>query len=64
MISKIEKLEIPGAYKIILNEHLDSRGSFIKIFNSNIFKENSLNSVWREDYFSISKKHTYFSVLV
>ena len=57
MISKIEKLEIPGVYKIILNEHLDSRGSFIKIFNSNIFKENSLNSVWSEDYFSISKKH-------
>ena len=57
MISNIEKLEIPGAYKIILKEHLDIRGGFIKTFNSEVFEENSLNSVWSESYFSISKKN-------
>ena len=41
MISKIEKLKISGAYKIILNKYEDSRGSFTKNFNSKIFKEYS-----------------------
>ena len=36
MILEIEKLKIPGAFKIILNEHSDSRGSFVKTFNSKI----------------------------
>jgi dTDP-4-dehydrorhamnose 3,5-epimerase len=57
MILEIEKLKIPGAFKIILNEHSDSRGSFVKTFNSKIFTENSLNSEWPESYFSVSKKH-------
>ena len=57
MINKIKELEIPGAYKITLNEHLDSRGAFVKVFNSNIFNEYSLNTSWNEDYFSTSKKN-------
>jgi len=57
MIKKIEKLKIPGVYKILLNKHEDPRGGFIKTFNSKIFKENSINSEWAESYYSISKKN-------
>ncbi|QZT36141.1 dTDP-4-dehydrorhamnose 3,5-epimerase [Halosquirtibacter xylanolyticus] len=55
---KIINTTLEGVY-IIENFHaLDSRGEFVKTFNSKTFEENNLNTVWNESYFSISKKDT------
>ena len=46
---------------LLLIENLkidDNRGSFNKIFNFNFFKENNLNTVFKEQYYSISRKNT------
>ena len=34
----------------------DERGSFVKSFHSEIFKELGLPTVWREDFYTRSKK--------
>ena len=54
---KIERTEIEGVFIIDNFNATDERGSFIKTFNSNTFKENGLDFKIRESYYSVSKKN-------
>jgi len=47
---------IPGCFEIIPSIRRDSRGMFIKIFHKPEFKKLGLNTDFREDYYSVSKK--------
>jgi dTDP-4-dehydrorhamnose 3,5-epimerase/CDP-3, 6-dideoxy-D-glycero-D-glycero-4-hexulose-5-epimerase len=53
---KIEDTFIEGLKIIRLNRFSDNRGSFIKVFNSNFFRENNLDTNLNESYFSVSRK--------
>ena len=57
MIEQINELKIPGCFKIKLKSTVDNRGKFKKIFNNEYFKKYSLNTIWQEDFFSISNKN-------
>lgn len=52
----IQDTFISGLKLIHLNEFKDERGSFIKVFNEQIFKENGLETNFKESYYSISAK--------
>ena len=53
----IKKLTpIPGCFEIIPKIRKDSRGMFIKIFHAPEFKELGLTAVFREEYYSVSRK--------
>ena len=54
---KIENTPFYGLKLIHLNTFVDTRGSFIKVFNESFFKENNLVTDLKESYFSISNKH-------
>jgi dTDP-4-dehydrorhamnose 3,5-epimerase/CDP-3, 6-dideoxy-D-glycero-D-glycero-4-hexulose-5-epimerase len=54
---KIERTEIEGVFIIDNFNATDGRGSFIKTFNSNTFKDNRLDFEIRESYYSVSKKN-------
>ena len=53
----IENTLIEGLKIIHLNRFSDNRGSFIKVFNYDFFKENNLDTNLNESYFSISHKN-------
>ncbi len=53
---KIKKTKIPGCYEILLNVHRDRRGLFVKMFNHSFFRKNKLETNFKEEYYSISKK--------
>ena len=52
----IEKTELEGVYIIDNFVAKDERGTFVKTFNQQGFKDNGLDFEIRESYFSISKK--------
>ncbi len=52
----IEKTDIEGLFVLQPKMIIDERGIFIKTFNSDLFFENNLQTVWNEEYYSISKK--------
>lgn len=54
---EIKKTEIPGCYEIMLNSFSDIRGDFTKTFHEGRFKELGLETDWKEEYFSTSKKN-------
>ena len=54
---RIEDTFISGLKLIHLNEFKDQRGSFIKVFNEDFFKDNGLVTDFKESYFSISAKN-------
>lgn len=54
---EIEKTFIEGLKLIYLNDFKDNRGSFIKVFNQDFFRENGLETEFKESYYSISAKH-------
>jgi dTDP-4-dehydrorhamnose 3,5-epimerase len=56
MIEKINKTKIDGYYEIILKKFIDSRGSFVKIFNHSSFKKYGLDTNFVEQYYSCSKQ--------
>jgi dTDP-4-dehydrorhamnose 3,5-epimerase len=53
----IAPMNIDGVYELIPNVFEDERGSFIKVFNDDLYKKNNLNFNLREQYFSFSKKN-------
>ena len=53
---RIEETFIPGLKLIHLKKFTDSRGCFLKVFNAEFFKENDLESNFKESYYSISQK--------
>jgi dTDP-4-dehydrorhamnose 3,5-epimerase/CDP-3, 6-dideoxy-D-glycero-D-glycero-4-hexulose-5-epimerase len=52
----IEDTFIDGLKIIRPNRFQDLRGSFVKVFNANIFAENGLANGFKESYFSVSAK--------
>jgi dTDP-4-dehydrorhamnose 3,5-epimerase/CDP-3, 6-dideoxy-D-glycero-D-glycero-4-hexulose-5-epimerase len=54
---EIEETFIPGLKLIHLKEFKDNRGSFIKVFNHDLFAENGLETNFKESYYSISAKN-------
>ena len=54
---KIINSEIPGCYEILNTIHNDSRGTFVKTFHSPTFKKFGLNTLFEEEYYSISFKN-------
>jgi len=54
---EIENTFISGLKIIHLKEFKDVRGSFIKIFNDDFFRVNSLETNFKESYYSISSKN-------
>ncbi|MDN4620959.1 dTDP-4-dehydrorhamnose 3,5-epimerase [Paenibacillus sp. PsM32] len=48
---------IPGCHEIAPKIVNDIRGSFVKTFHENWFKDNNLESSFKEQYFSVSKKN-------
>ncbi|MCG2724823.1 MAG: dTDP-4-dehydrorhamnose 3,5-epimerase [Elusimicrobia bacterium] len=52
----IKETKIQGCFEISPIKHKDSRGSFIKVFNSEIFTAHGFDTDFKENYFSISQK--------
>ena len=55
----IKKTSINECYEIIPNIFKDERGSFVKTFNKDIFIENKLETDFKEEYYSVSKKNVF-----
>lgn len=53
---KIQSTPIKGLFILEIINFKDNRGSFQKLFNSDFFKEHSLDTDFEEFYFSVSKK--------
>jgi len=54
---KIEEAYIEGLKIIHLDKFSDNRGSFLKVFNFEFFKENCFRTDFKESYFSVSNKN-------
>lgn len=52
----ILETKIIGCFEILLNDISDKRGSFLKTYHIDSFKEHNLETNWAEEYFSISHK--------
>lgn len=51
---RIDETPLPGCFLISLTEQKDKRGSFVKIFHAETFGENGLETIFPEEYYSIS----------
>ncbi len=49
---------IPGCYEILPRIMSDERGSFVKVFNKDIFEKLNLATNFLEEFYTISKKNT------
>jgi dTDP-4-dehydrorhamnose 3,5-epimerase/CDP-3, 6-dideoxy-D-glycero-D-glycero-4-hexulose-5-epimerase len=54
---KVEGTSIDGVKLIHLNQFTDLRGSFVKVYNEDLFKEMGLQTGFKESYFSVSQKN-------
>jgi dTDP-4-dehydrorhamnose 3,5-epimerase len=54
---KVLKTNLEGLFLIQSNVFKDQRGIFVKTFHKESFEENGLETVFRESFFSISKKN-------
>jgi dTDP-4-dehydrorhamnose 3,5-epimerase/CDP-3, 6-dideoxy-D-glycero-D-glycero-4-hexulose-5-epimerase len=54
---KIENTNISGLKIIHLDKITDTRGFFLKTFNQDFFKEQGLDFILKESYFTISQKN-------
>ena len=52
----VQETEIPGCFEIIPNILKDGRGCFIKTFHQQLFEQHGLETDWREEYYSTSRK--------
>lgn len=53
---KIVATAIPGCYQIVTDIRRDERGSFVKVFHEDIFREHGLATDFREEYYSTSRR--------
>lgn len=56
MQMKLVRTSIPGCVELLPDIRRDARGLFIKIFHSAVFKKLGLETDFREEYYSVSKK--------
>ena len=54
---EIKKTLLEGCFEVKPITFLDQRGTFTKIFHKKEFKRLGLNSDWKEDYYTYSKKY-------
>jgi len=52
----IRQTKIPGCFELLPKLFKDERGSFVKTFHENVFKENGLETHFSEEYYSFSHK--------
>lgn len=52
----IKETGIPGCVEIIPAVFTDERGSFVKTFHRDLFLQQGLETEWREEYYSVSRK--------
>jgi len=50
------ELPLTGCFEIIPNLFRDERGSFVKTFHCEMFRGQGLETEWREEYYSLSRK--------
>ena len=50
---KIIPTAIPGCYQIITDIRRDERGSFVKVFHEEVFRENGLATDYAEEFYTI-----------
>lgn len=55
-IQKFNSSFIGGVYEIVPEIFRDKRGEFTKIFHTEFFEQNNLNTHWKEQYYSLSTK--------
>lgn len=53
---EFRSLSLPGYFEIQPRIFKDQRGSFIKTFHRDLFRERGLNIDWVEEYYSVSQK--------
>lgn len=53
----IEETFINGLKIIHVENHMDERGLFLKVFNSEVFQQYGLETEFKESYFSVSSKN-------
>lgn len=53
---KIVPTVIPGCFQIIPDIRGDERGSFVKVFHEDIFREHGLATDYAEEYYSVSHR--------
>lgn len=56
MIQELKACNLDGVYEIIPKVFTDKRGKFVKTFHIDEFKSYGLETIFREQYFSYSKK--------
>lgn len=54
---KLLSTKLQGVFIIEIESFEDQRGSFVKTFNFDVFKENNLETEFKESFYSISKKN-------
>ena len=54
---EIKEMKIAGVFIISSNISKDDRGSFYKTYHYEIFQNHGLNNIFKESYYSISKKN-------
>lgn len=52
----IQETTIPGCFEITPPVFTDERGSFVKTFHHDMFHQHGLETDWREEYYSVSRK--------
>jgi len=53
---QIRETTIPGCFEITPHLFTDERGSFVKTFHHDIFRQHGLETDWREEYYSVSHR--------
>jgi dTDP-4-dehydrorhamnose 3,5-epimerase len=56
VFQEVVKTSIPGCYVIRPWRHRDERGVFVKTFHAEAFRELGLETDFREDFYSVSRK--------
>lgn len=55
---KFTKSKIDGCFIIESENKLDKRGTFVKVFNDSLFKQNNIHASFKESFYSISCKNS------
>ncbi len=52
----IQETALPGCFELIPRILQDQRGTFVKTFHDQTFREHRLNTNWQEEYYSVSQR--------
>jgi dTDP-4-dehydrorhamnose 3,5-epimerase len=53
---QMQETGIPGCFEIKPQLFTDERGSFVKTYHKDVFQQHGLETEWREEYYSVSRK--------